>query len=144
MAEFDVAGVAGSVFKVFSIRAHQTAHVFTALKPDAVIRTRQLHSSILTFPRSFFSSICGLLWGTQYSRTEKERDLDHSHSCTNIRHNIRTFIRNSRVATRHPTLPSLFPCIYSADASTVTLHMSILQSLSSYFKKRVIFRCYFK
>lgn len=60
MAEFDVAG---SVFKVFSIRAHQTAHVFTALKPDAVIRTRQLHSSILMFPRSFFSSIWGVLWG---------------------------------------------------------------------------------
>lgn len=38
------------MFKVFLIRAHQTAHVFTALKPDAVIRTRQPHSSNHTPP----------------------------------------------------------------------------------------------
>lgn len=70
MAEFDVAG---SVFKVFSIRAHQTGRVFTALKPDAVIRSRQLHSSILTFPRSFF--LWGLLWGGFSTEGLREKEI---------------------------------------------------------------------
>lgn len=97
-----------------------------------------LRSLAPSFPAS------GVCWGglSTAGLRKKERDLDHSHSCTNIQHNIRTFRRNSRVANRQPAsavdFSQHFPLSFTAlilPTSTVTLQMSNLQSLSTYLTK---------
>lgn len=131
------------MFKVFLIRAHQTAHVFTALKPDAVIRTRQPHSSNHTPPflRSLVpyfpaSAVC---YGGLSTAGLRKKEI-WTIAIPALIFTIISQLLHETHEWQHANLLPLSTFHFFSIATLIlsihqTLQMSILHSLTTYFTK---------